>query len=69
MVGTATATSTVGAIVDCSVGSDMGSSVGARSVGAANSGAGVEHASSVARMIAEGIIRKLRIVVSLLLRF
>ena len=68
-MGTATATATVGAIVGCSVGSDMGSSVGARSVGAANSGAGVEQASSVARMINESTIRKLRIYDAFLLRF
>ena len=60
-VGVATATGAVGAIVGCFVGSDMGSSVVAWSVGAANSGDGVEQASSVARMINEGTIRKLRI--------
>ena len=38
----------------------MGSSVRAWSVGAANSGAGVEQASSVARMINEGTIKKVR---------
>ena len=60
-MGVATATGAVGAIVGCSVGSDIGSSVVAWSVGAANSGDGVEQASSVERMINEETIRKLRI--------